>query len=156
MAAFSAAGAVSAIVATLEGVTGIGQVHNRRRILRNAKEVQDRLMSDGKINAAMVSWVAMPETLTDFGSPTRAGALSTLNFRVELFYSVEDLEESEIAFRDVVWNIATAFNSAGKVYADASHQDRMTVEEIGHLMLADVVLVHYARFWIAFRGRVSP
>jgi hypothetical protein len=153
---FTAEGAIDAIVATLQAVDGIGQVHNRRRIVRNAGEIKDRLTSDGRLNAAMVSWLSMPETLTDFGSPTRAGAVSTLNFRIELFYGVNDDDASEVDFRALVWNVQSAFNSAGLIYAGASHQDRVTVDEIGHLMLADLVLVHYARFTIAFRGRVSP
>lgn len=156
MANITAEGAVDAIVAVLEAVDGIGQVHNRRRIMRNAKDVEARVMQDGKINAAMVSWLGMPETAVDFGSPLRAGALSTLTFRIELFFGVDDEGASEVEHRALVWNIATAFNSRGLVYADASHQDRMTVEEIGYLMLADLVLVHYARFALAFRGRVSP
>lgn len=154
--AFTAEAAIDAIVATLEAVDGIGVVHNRRRILKNAAEIKDRMTSDGRLNAAMVSWLGMPETLTDFGSPTRAGAVSTLNFRIEIFYGVDDEAASEVDFRALVWNVATAFNGAGLVYAGASHQDRLTVDEVGHLMLAEIAIVHYARMTIAFRGRVTP
>lgn len=149
-------GAVDAIAATLGAVSGIGQVHKRRRRVTNEEGIQRVFVSNGVINAATVSWRSLGGSLTDGGSGSVIGVLSTLTFDVELVYGFEDATATEITFRTLVWNVLMAFNGAGKVYAAASHQERMTADEIGYMLLADTALVHYAKLALSIRGRVSP
>lgn len=149
---------IDTLVTEIQAVDGIGAVYNRRRQVKNEDDVKTLLVRSQVLNAVFVTWTGLPDTMTDGGRPGSIGALSTFTFGIELLYGLNDAQSSEVTFRILLWNIAQRFNTRGNVAAavGASFQERLRIDEIAYLELAGIVLVHFARMAISFRGRVSP
>lgn len=156
----------TALATVLATVTGIGQIHTRRRIIRDEQALKTLMFvsAQNRINGWMISPAAANTTVTDRG-PGHHGigvagggnALTTFQFQIEGYFGIDDAAASEDTFRDLSWDVARTINSYGLLnIAGISHQLPADVEQFGYIMLAGFSLLHYARIGVGFRGRTQP
>jgi hypothetical protein len=157
--------AVAALLAALPGITGgLGKVYKRRRIVRNEADVKAILAgTGGKVNAWMVYPSAAGTTVTQRnpgfkGIGQKGGAEgnvnTTMQFSVDVYYQIDDVNGSEETFRDLVWAAVTEMNSYGTLpIPGIVFQVPTDVEQFGFIALAGAGLYHYARISCGFMGR---
>lgn len=163
MAVITPAGCVAGLVALLGTIDGIGQVHGQRRVMRTEADVRKRLM-DPALNR-MQGWFVSPsvnntsvtERYTGYqGIGVRGGgqAMTTFQWQIEGWMSVDDAADSEATFRDLAWGVADEMNHYGTLQiVGAVHQLPADVEMFTYAVLAGMFLMHYARIGVGFKGR---
>jgi hypothetical protein len=161
-----------AIQALLLTVPNIGQVHTRRRVVRDEQTLKTYLWDD--VNGRICGW---------FISPARAGTVqterhpgyighgakgggnvfSTFRFQIEGIFGLNDAADSETTFSSLVYAVADEFEAYGSIPAAGGgmipglvEQLPISVEEFGYVAFAGAPLCHYTRMEIAFRGRTRP
>lgn len=97
----------AAIVATIQGVPGIGIVHGRRRNLRSQADVRAAALADGKVNVWMVTREATAETSPDLG-----GGVTVHRWAIRGFRQFDDGEGGELAMDDLIEAIRDAFRAS--------------------------------------------
>jgi hypothetical protein len=152
-------------LATVAGITGgAGQVHKRRRIVRNEADIKTLLAgTGGKVNAWMISPAAANTTVTErhpgfnaIGVQGGGRVLSTLQFAVEAYYQLDDAAGSEETFRDLTWTVVDGLNSYGVLFDGAIFQLPADIEQFGFIALAGLGFYHYARIGCGWRGQTRP
>jgi hypothetical protein len=153
----------SAIAAVLATVPNIGQVWTQRRLLRDDAAVQKYLVSNGKINGWFVSFAFTNAARSDrkpgfHGIGVQGGGevLTTFQFQIEGYYAVDDANDSEEAFANLAWSIASTINSYGGINVDGlTTQDPCDLVQITYAALANKYLTHYGRLQLGLMGRTQ-
>lgn len=148
------------LATALAAIPGIGQVHRRRRIARDDREVTALFMTGGIINAWLLSFAptnaAMSHRQTGFnaiGTPGGGRVLTTFLFQIEGYYGVDDANNSEETFANLAWLIAQTLNSYGLLaITGLVMQDACDLVQVTYAMLAGKFLTHYAKLTIALQG----
>lgn len=158
------------VVAFLRGVTGVGRVHDYRRMIRDEAQYKALLYDDasGWITAFMVmlSPASTPLGVERGTGHTRAAAIgqaaaqagdvfTTFRFQIEGFMAVDDSLETAKRFEDLVFAIVQRFNATGLISTDAAVHMQEPTEciQIAHAMIANMFLVHYCRITVTLRAR---
>lgn len=150
------ADAIAAVVTTVSDVPDIGQVHNRRRVLKDIPAINAVLLDSGsgKIAGAFVSFKRWAPANGEIGRPrSSVGTFTTFEIRIELLRGVEDASSSEVTFRTVFEGVMRAIN-AGLVYNQASGQTEPD-GTVALVLLANTLLSHYAEITFTLSGRVA-
>jgi hypothetical protein len=158
---------VDAMATLLATVSGVGKVYKYRRIVRSEQAIRDLLCptaTPGKVNCWMISPAGANTTVTErnpghhgIGVKGGGNVLTTFQFQVEGYYQLDDENASEETFRNLSWAVADEFNSYGALnIAGIAHQLPADVEQFGFVFLAGLMLLHYARIGVGFRGRTRP
>jgi hypothetical protein len=157
------AGCRTGIANLLATVTGIGIVHQRRRIIRDEQAIRDLLydQAQGRICAWMISPAGANTTVTErnpghYGVGVKGGGnvLTTMQWQIEGYFGIDDAAGSETTFGDLAWAVADEFNAYGLLnITGAHHQLPADVEQFGYIMLAGFTLLHYARIGVGWQGR---
>jgi hypothetical protein len=166
MPVMTPAGCRAGIAAVLATVAGIGQIHQRRRIMRDEGAIRDLLYvgAQSRINGWMISPAANNTTVTErhpghrgIGQSGGGNALTTFQWQIEGYFGLDDANGSEETFQDLAWLIADTFNGFGAIdIVGIVHQLPCDVEAFGYAMIANFQLVHFTRIGIAFQGRTRP
>lgn len=135
----------AAIVARMNTVTGIGQVHDYERFAKAEKDFRLLYESAGVINGWNVRRVSKRET-----SPYMGRTIVTNTWQLKGFRSFDDSGRSEIAFDGLVEAVGDAFRAditLGGVVETIHAEDGpagLQVEDSGPVMFVGV-LCHSAR-----------
>lgn len=150
-----------ALATALGGVSGMGVVHEYRRIVRDEQSARLHLFDGTRINGWMIS-PAGTNTSVNIRQPgfqgigTQGGGqvMTTFQFQVEAYYALDDPGASEKTFMDLVWAAVLHLNRFGALsISDIVHQLPADVDQFGYAMFANFYLVHYARIGIGFTGK---
>lgn len=153
----------SVLQTTLQGIVGIGQVHKYRRVARNDGEIASYYRSGGKINAWLISFAinnaAKSTRDMGFGGIGVAGGgrvLTTFGFQIEGYFGLDDVNDSEETFANLVWLVAQTINSYGALNIPGLFmQFPCDIALCTYAALANKNLVHYARLTLALEGRTQ-
>lgn len=155
----------TALATAIAEVTGVGKVYPRRRVVKTDADVAALFMDAGtppKINVWMVSFVPVNPVVSDkkmgFNGIGVAGGgtvMTTLTFQIEAYYGLSDATDSEETFEDLLWSVAAAINSYGKLLDPITTQHPCQVAACTYAMLVQKYLTHYARLTIAIDGRTQ-
>lgn len=168
-----------AIAALITTVPGAGtRVHTQRRIVRDEQAMKRHLFdaSLNKICGWMVSpapsATAVPDVRPGYvGHGVKGGGnvLTAFQFQIEAFHVLDDVNDSEQVFGDLVWAVADEFNAYGSIPAAAAdgggslavtfgldRQLPCAIDSFGYIMFAGSFLLHYARLDLGFIGRTRP
>ena len=161
MAALEIETLIGACQTVLEGVSGIGRVHDYRREVRNESDARSLWVVDdtGQINAwqvtlgePAVSSVRHPG-FGAIGSSDRGTVLADISLVFEGVMGINDADASEKTFRALTFEIMRTFNGIGRVHADVVQQDPVQWTRFGYLVLAGIYMVHFAQLRCRFTGR---
>jgi hypothetical protein len=153
-------------------VTGVGQVHKQRRIMRDERGVKAVLWSPttqiganpvGWINGWMISPAGANTTVTERNPGHRgigvAGGgqanLSTFQWQIEGYYGLDDANDTEQTFQDLAWTVTNTLNSYGGLFSGVTFQLPADIEQFGYAMVANWALLHYVRIGVGFRGQTQ-
>ena len=90
----------------LQGVSGIGAIHTRRRYSRSRAVFKELMTSGGKVNGCMVYRVATPAKRVEVPTVRRYH-----HFRIDYLYELNDETASEDTFQALLDAIFDAFKS---------------------------------------------
>jgi hypothetical protein len=146
----------------MDGIVGVGKVHDQRRIIRNEGDIKRLLSVAGKIHGWMISPAASTTTVTDrhpgfkaIGAKGGGQAMTTFQWQIEGMYQIDDAAGSEATFNDLAWAAVLDLNSHGALaIPGVVHQLPADIESFGYIMLANFALLHYCRIGVAFQGKV--
>lgn len=161
-----------AMKALIETVPGAGRVHTFRRVIRNEPQLKTLLYDDEekRICAWMISPALTNSVIPDvkpgyIGHGVKGGGnvITTFQFQIEGIFQLNDADQSELVFQDLVWAVCDAFNAYGSIPAatggaipDMHHQLPCSVVQFAFINFANTALCHYARLEIGFMGRTRP
>lgn len=162
--AFTPAGCRAALAAVLATVPGIGVVHQRRRIVRNEQDAKTHLFDGTRINGWMISPAASNTAISErnpgfnaIGVSGGGRILTTLQWQIEGYYGIDDVAGSETTFSDLAFTVAMTINKIGLLnISGITHQLPADIEQQGYAMFAGLLLLHYCRIGVGFRGQVQP
>lgn len=161
MADLALADLIGACKTTLEGVAGMGRVHDYRREVKNEDDARAIWVVDatGQINAWNVT-LAEPavESIRHpgfgaIGSGQKGTILADVSLVFEGVMGIDDAAASEKTFRDLTWSVMTTFNAIGQLHADVVQQGPTQWVRFGYLVLAGAYMVHFAQLRCRFTGR---
>lgn len=163
MAALAIDTLIGACKTVLEGVAGIGRVHDFRREVKNEEDARRLWVVDvtGQINAWNITLGEPAVTSTRLpgfgaiGSGESGTVLADVSLVFEGVMGIDDAAESEKTFRALTFDVMKTFNAIGKVHADVVHQDPVQWVRWGYLALASAYLVHFAQLRCRFTGRTD-
>lgn len=124
----------AAIVAKLEGVAGIGNVHDRERYADRHSELKTLFVTGGKV----LGWVVRRVRTQEF-SPAVGRYVVRHGWQIRGYMSFDDSASSETAFDDLIEDIRDAFRAdeeLGGLIAGIDVDDRtgVQVEDSGPVM----------------------
>ena len=163
MATYDMQGVSDSILAVLQGVTGIGQVHDFFRLVTSEKGRNDNLVSEGRVHFWVVTNTPANAYITRRFPASHSQA--TYGFEIHGFYAVKDADASEKAFRVIVERVIRAFEAGDKKLGNPSVIEAGPADWIeGGGPEADRtvppgeggVLCHYARLSLPVRVQVEP
>lgn len=161
-----------AIQALIQSVPNTGVVHLRRRIIRDEQSLKTHLWDVA--NSRVCGWFITPDRsnmVVNERNPGYSGhglkgggnVISTFQFQIEGIFGVNDGADSETVFSNLVYAVASEFESYGTIAAAGGgpipgilEQLAVTVEEWGYIMFAGSHLCHFTRLALGFRGRTRP
>lgn len=161
--AFTPAAITTAVAQQLAQVAGIGRVHERPRVMRTEMDVHTHcyVEAQGRLNGWFIGMAAANAMVNDrkgnysgIGEPGGGLMLSTFQFQIEGYFSLDDAADSYSTFRDLVWAVAFRFNSIGLLTGDCTHQLPADVEAFSFAAFANSMFTHYARLSFGVRGKV--
>lgn len=156
---------IEAVAQLIDTIPDAGsKIHRQRRILRDERTVKT-LCYDTTINK-FLGWFISPaasNTTVTTRNPGFAGIgvqgggnnLYVLQFQVEVYFGLDDANDSEQAFTALVWSVVAKINSYGGLAGITGLVEQLPadIDTYGYAMLAGAPLVHFARLSVAFRGR---
>jgi hypothetical protein len=169
MAILNPADLRAAIAQLIGTVPNAGQVHQRRRVIRNENQLKEFFWD--VTNSRISGWMIAPSPTNPMtserhpgyiGNATKGGGnvISTFTFQIEGIFGLNDGASSETVFGDLVWAVADEFNSYGSIARSGGgavpgllEQLPCQVEQFGFIVFAGTPLCHYARLAVGFRGR---
>jgi len=155
---------IDAVHAVLTAIPNIGQVHKRRRILRNEQEAKLHLFDT--VNQRLNAWMITPagnNTVIVERNPGHRGIgqagggndFATVQLVLEGYFGIDDAADSETTFRQQMWTVQQTINSYGLLnISGISHQFPADVEFFGYAFVAGWALLHHARVGVSFRERL--
>lgn len=136
----------AAIAATLNGVAGIGLVHERERYARRAEHLKTFYVTGGEIRGWFIRREATQES-----SRHQGRSVETITWQIRGFMSFVDEDDSEFAFDDLIEAIRDAFRvdeslggTVDQIALPTSSEFGIQVIDSGPAMFAGV-LVHTCR-----------
>jgi len=139
------------IKAILEGVPGIGQVHDYGRWTADWSRFLATFKSDGRINGWLITRRASSEQL--FGENVPPVHHRTHEFVIEGYYSLRDDVASERSFQDLIEAICQAFRGNLTLNGTALVSEPPQVESVDSNMFGST-LVHTTRIVIRATERL--
>ena len=109
----------------LQGVSGIGVVHTRRRYSRSRAVFKELMSSGGKVNGCMVYRQATPAERFDVPNITR-----THHFKIVYLYELDDESASEDTFQALLDAIFEAFKSNYTLNGTAMNSGPIQIENV--------------------------
>lgn len=165
-AALTPAACVTGIVTVLNTIPNIGVIHPQRRQLRSEPQAQPLLFDPNQnmICAWMISPAGTATARSErhpghFGPGQKGGGnvLTTFQFQIEGFYAISEQQDSEQKFRDLSWAVADEFNAYGLIPVSPVgalvFQEPADLQQFGYALVAQAMLLHYARIEIGLKGR---
>lgn len=96
----------SAIVTTLSGVSGIGQLHGYERYAKNKPDLVDYYVTDNRLKGWHVRRVGTRETSKSLGRYVRV-----YRWQIRGFMALDDADQSELLFDALIEAICSAFRA---------------------------------------------
>ena len=168
MAVMTPAGQVAALAALLATVTGVGVIHQRRRIIRDENAIRQLLVppgdADGHVNAWMIYPAGANTTVTKRNPGHHGKGISgggdvhtVFQWQIDFYHYIDDTAGTETTAFNLAWAVADELNSYGQLdITGLIHQLPADVEQFGFVTLANFALYHYARIGVGFQGRTRP
>lgn len=171
MAVLTGANCRKAIRQLIQSVPNTGQVHERRRVVRDEASFKTHLwdVTNSRICGWFITLSRSNPVVNErnpgynaLGVKGGGNVITTFQFQIEGMFGVNDAADSETTFSNLVYAVADEFEAYGGIPVDGVPIPAMfeqlptTVEEWGYLMFAGSFLVHYARLEVGFRGRTRP
>lgn len=150
---------IAAAKTRIEGLSGIGLVHDFRRDVKDEPTARAVWYHEGqgRIHAWHVT-LGEPTAQTVRGpgfSSNQPGQITAdIRLVVEGVFGINDAAASEKTFRALCWNLQLRMNQQALLTVDVAHQDPFQWDRFGYLVLAGMYSVHYARFSCRYIGRV--
>lgn len=129
---------IAQVKAILEGVAGVGKVHDYERWTDDSEKFGELFFDgNGLVNAWTISWANAPASDVRVHSTIR-------NHQIVLrgYVAVDDEKKTELAFRDIVVAICAAFQTNRKLNNTAHFSGPLSAGPIQFRRLSGV-LVHY-------------
>lgn len=147
----------------LQGVEGIGRIHNRRRQIRSEADIRRLMVPEGDTSGRVNAWMVYlspnaTRTTERSGGMERGRAgggrnLSVVQWQIDAYCHLDDEQSSEITFDNLVERVVDGLNAIGVLDIDgAIFQTPANIETSGFAVLAGSWLVHYASITVGFRG----
>jgi hypothetical protein len=89
------------------------------------------------------------------GQPGGGLVMTTVGFQIEAYYGLDDANDSEEAFANLAWLVASTLNSYGKLLDDVVTQGPCQIVKCTYAMLANKYLTHYAQLALSIQGRTQ-
>lgn len=159
-------GVATALKAVLERVAGIGLVYIERKIVRTEDDVQ-RILWVPEQNQANAWFITLAPTGTSttvrgtghatIGSQGGGNDMTGLNFQIEGYYSVQNDRSSELAFRNLAFEVMRAINNYGIIAAGVGivYQGPADITQLLYAMFAGSHAMHYTTITVGFTGRIN-
>lgn len=156
---------IEAVAQLIDTIPAAGtQIHRQRKMLRDERRIRELCFDAGlgRICAWFISPAASNTTVTTrnpgfVGIGVQGGGnnLYVMQFQVEVYFGLDEANDSEQAFTALVWSVVDKINSYGGLAGITGLVEQLPadIETYGYAMLAGVPLVHFARVSVAFRGR---
>ena len=156
---------IEAVAQLIETIPAAGnKVNRQRRLIRDERALKTWCYDT--VNNRICGWFISPaasNTSVTTRNPGFAGIgvqgggnnLYVLQFQVEVYFVLDDANDSETTFTALVWSVVDKINSYGGLAGITGLVEQLPcdIEQFGFAMLAGSPLVHYARISVAFRGR---
>lgn len=166
MAALTPAACIAGVKTLVESVSGIGLVHDYRRIVRAEQDVKTLLHhpATGAVNAWMVA-LSPDSTAISQRNPGHPGigvkgggnVLTTFQVQIEGYYGINDAAASEKTFRNLAWAVTDEANAYGLLnITGLVFQGPAQLHTVGFSLLANQWLFHYCRITLDLQGRTRP
>jgi len=126
------------IKSTLEGVSGIGRVHDYYRHSRSVAKFLELMRSDNTVNGCMIRR-KKTATIRD----TMPTLKRTHHFWISFIYEMDDANESEITFQALLEAVFTAFKSDETIGGTCINSDPFQIEDVDELEIGET-LYHVA------------
>jgi hypothetical protein len=160
VAALTATACRAGLVALLDGVNGVGNVHDYRRFLRTEQDAHTHYFDGTRING----WVVAPDVgqavvhdrrpgHPGTGQYGGAGDLVTFRWAIEGHYGIDDANASEKTFFDLAVLVADTLNGTTLSITGLARQSPCDIVQFGYAFFAGMFTLHYARLVIALTGR---
>jgi hypothetical protein len=146
----------AALVSILEGVSGIGRVHNRVRYTTALETFRTLYSVSGFINAWSVSREATTEERKNTRHSDPISVVRVHRFRLRGFYSLSDTDGTELTFQALVDDVVEAIRANVTLNGTAVWNDGLQVESIGYVMLFEALLVHAAECVVLVHENLDP
>ena len=125
------------IKSTVEGVSGIGVVHDYVRWASTWQQFLTLYKKSGKINGCSISRVATPAHITARRKQERRFA-----YKLRFYYGLKDSAASEKIFQALIESVVTALSADSDVGGLTYRTDPVQVDIVDARMFGDV-LCHY-------------
>ena len=144
---------VAFIKRTLEGVAGIGIVHDYEPIVTEAAQITARLGASGSVHYWTVKRTGTIETRL-----TNVETSLVHEITLRGYQEVGDASVTEAPFQRLVSAIADAFRVTHEIGGgtDAEVFGPAQVEEVGHRMVGQTIITHYVSLRIGAQERLTP
>lgn len=126
------------IKAILEGVSGIGVVHDYQRWSATWEKFLDHFKDpDGKINGWVFTREKTPATCESATHESRVHS-----FKIRGYYGLKDEDATELTFQDLIENISAAFRAKRTLNSTAEDSGPFQVDLVEPRLFGSV-LCHY-------------
>ena len=144
---------VAFIKRTLEGVAGIGIVHDYEPVVTEAAQITARLGASGGLHYWTVKRTSTVETRL-----TNVETQLVHEIALRGYQEVGDASVTEAPFQRLVNAVTDTFRVTHDVGggADAEVFGPAQVEEVGHRLVGQTILVHHASLRIGAQERLTP
>ena len=137
------------ITETLEGVTGIGVVHGRRRYSRSLAAYLELMRAGGIVNGCFVHRAACPAQPTDWPYITRSH-----RFILSFIYELDDAGNSSDDFQALLDAVFDAFKSDLQLGGTCLDSDPVQFDDIDEMEIGEKIY-HTADLALVCRERVT-
>lgn len=156
---------IAAIQALIDTIPAAGsKIHPQRRMMRTEQQV--KTLCWDAANNRICGWFISPAAsnttvttrnpgFTGIGVQGGGNNLYVMQFQVEVYFGLDEANDSEQVFAALVWSVVDKINSYGGLAGITGLVEQLPadIETFSYAMLAGMPLVHFARLSVAFRGR---
>jgi hypothetical protein len=133
---------IAAVKTILEGVTGMGLVHDYSRYATTATAVKALYVTNNVLNAWEIDRASTPAT-----KQTNVRTRRTHQLKLYGYYGVDDAQASAKTFRALVEAVEAAFRTNDTLNGTALNAGPVSIDLEGHILKAGI-LCHYAELTI--------
>lgn len=126
------------IKSTLEGVSGMGAVHDYYRQSRSVAKFLELIRSDGMVNGCMIR-----RRKTSTTRDTVATLKRSHHFWISFIYEMDDANASEVTFQALLEAVYTAFKSDITIGDTCINSEPFSIEDVDELEIGET-LYHVA------------